>query len=158
MTCYVHCAMHTPLFKRTRLEKFFYCEAFPKNDLRENRCDKVGNGVFVVPIWRKKTEEGKSCAAEPLEEHQKSNGTGGSCLVLLFPQIPLLTHSCVMSLCTGTGSFFTGLLCRKNAEGSPDVEMQRCSSFSNSSALNVCCISVCIFWRQICCDCVLVSL
>lgn len=40
----------------------------------------------------------------------------------------------------------------------PDVEMQDCSSFSDSSALRVCYVSVSILWWYICYDHILVSL
>lgn len=98
----------TPSFRYERYPRkvFFHCEALPENDQRrENRHGKIGNRVCVAPVWRKKTEEGKGRAAEPLEVRQKSNGAGGSCLVLLLPQIPLPTSSCVTHRLIGAGSF-----------------------------------------------------
>lgn len=94
---------------------FFQCEAFPKNELRrENRRDKIGNGVCGVPIWRKKTEEGKGRAAEPLEIPQKSHGPGGSCPVWLLPRIPLPT-----SFCISVGSFCIDPLLQEECRRGP---------------------------------------
>lgn len=93
---------------------FFDCEAFPKSDVRG---DKIGKWACFAPIWRNKTEEGKCHAAGPLEVEGKSDGTGGSCVALFLPQIPLLASSCIMRLCLDASPSCTGALTCRNAGG-----------------------------------------
>lgn len=102
-----------------------------------------------------KTQEGKGCAAELLEVHQKSSGTGISLSGVASPSGPTADKPLLGKSLCGCRLFVHWSICGKMHKD-PGGAMQDCSSFS--SALKTCYILVSILWWQICCNHILLSL